>query len=129
MLKSYFYSLASTWMSGLCEPEYKQIKTKYEVIQNTCAYRAMARNAASSTTFKYKGKHFPHRGNLSRKVHRNINYSNLSINCHRQIYSIQHEKTSNPLFLSSLQETERIYQEADYFLLSINYSFTIILTI
>jgi len=70
MLKSYFYAPASTWMSDLCEPEYKQIKTKHEVIQNTSACRTTAPNAASSTTSKYGEKHFPHRGSLSRKEHR-----------------------------------------------------------
>lgn len=58
MLRSYFYSPLSTWMSGLCEQEYKQIKTKYEVIQNTLAYRIVAYNIAPSVTFKYRENDF-----------------------------------------------------------------------
>lgn len=45
-------------MSGLCEQEYKQIKTKYEVIQNTLAYRIVAYNIAPSVTFKSRESDF-----------------------------------------------------------------------
>lgn len=81
MLKSYFYSPASTWMSGLCEPEYQQIKTNHEVIQSTCAYRTMAWNAAFTYFFPteeiYPGK--------------STGTSNIVI-CHRQTNSISIKK-------------------------------------
>lgn len=102
-------------MSGLCEQEFKQIKTQYEVIQNTLAYRIVAYNIAPSVALKTRENNFCYGRNLSRKEHRNIKYNFCSwFNC-RKIYCLQQKL--NPVFTSTFLKNGRIQHQADYFVL------------